>query len=232
MNLFTRLSATLSATASHTAARFENHRAIGRIAIERAREGVAAARAAERHHRRQGESLEARRAATQGAIDTWTRRAREASDDATALQCLQRRQDERERFGALDESLQRHAAETHRLSERLRELERGLDAMVERYESLASRETLAQAGAVIESTGGAHLDEAFERWETRVDIAEMTTPGIESRHPRTGLNDGSVHRLDQDHHHDALEHRLADEERRRLLADELQALRAESEDKR
>jgi len=217
MNLFTRISATLNATASHTAARFENHRAIGQAAIERAREAVAAARATERRHQRQGDALDKRRTDTRAAIDTWSRRAREAGDDATALHCLQRRHDERERLATLDQALQAHTASTSRLSEHVRELEHALEAMTGRYDALASRETLARADRAVACRDDGRLDEVFERWETRVDITEMAAPGA-AGHERTAYDD--------------TDDRYAEQERHQRLADELQALRAGTEDAR
>jgi len=225
MNLFARISTTLSATAGHTVARFENHEAIGRAALDRAHEGVARARAVERRHARQGDALTERCTGTRAAIDDWGRRAREAPDDVTALQCLQRRHDERERLAALDETRHRHAADACRLSGRVRELERGLDTMAERYRALASRETLARADHAVERIADTRVDELFERWETRVDVAEMAGgcgPGRERLAGDTGYGDR------QDRGDDTFESRFVDEERRRRLVDELRALRAEN----
>jgi len=215
MSLFKRISATLSATTSDTVARFENHRAIGQVAIERAREGVAAARADERRHRQRTERLDQRRQQAQAAIDDWTRRARESADEAIALQCLQRRHDERERLAALDDAWHRHTADAERSAARLRALEHALESLIGRYDALASRETLARAQDAVARSGDTGLDQTFERWETRVDVAEMA---LAPNHGDDASQAG-----------DAFESRFVDEEHRRCLADELQALRTETQ---
>ena len=219
MNIFTRISASLSATADKTVSRFENHEAIGAAAIERCRRAVAEARLAERQHQRASERFADRRITAVADIERWTERAaREAdSDERTALACLERRQQARQVLESLDAEIERHQMSGENLSQRVRDLESRLDARSTQHATLASRSRLAHADAAIntvdDTTNG--IDSLFDRWEASVDVAEMRTSKHEDHLPQSS----SV---------DPLEARMEHEERQQKLAEELDALKGEA----
>ena len=57
MNLFTRITATLGATAEHAVSRFENHDAIAESALVQAHQALAKARIRHRHLQKAGDDI-------------------------------------------------------------------------------------------------------------------------------------------------------------------------------
>lgn len=213
MKILSRISASVTAAASDTVARFENHEA-----IERCRLAVAEARLAERQHQRAAERFAEQREKLAADVERWSTRAREhaESDETTALACLERIRHTRQELERLDQDVLAHATAGESISRRLREHESRLSAVTAQHSALSSRATLAKADAALTdiNVSSDGIDEVFDRWEAKVDVAEMRKEQSRKQPLVSRPSD------------DPLAARLAAEERQRSLAIELEELKS------
>lgn len=168
MNLFTRITATLGATADSAVSRFENHDAIAESALVPARQAISKARIRYNHLRSAGDDIRSRLDSANHNVEQWTSRARKlaASDEQKALECLEYRKSSNELVYSLNTELAKHEAMEESLSARLTQMQQRLDNMTHQRNEMRSRESLAKATDVLDridshSAGG--VDAIFER---------------------------------------------------------------------
>lgn len=191
MNLFTRLSATLSSRLEQTVSHIENHDAIIDAALRQSRIMVTASKQRLARLINDGEALQAGITALEAEIESWTVRARNsaASDEALALQCLQRRKQCNESLTRTRRDLVSHRSMETTLRQRVSEAEEHLSSLTRQHNQLRSRESTAEALRIIDAVrtrAPRAIDEQFDRWEISVGAQELETGGgtLDS-----GLND-------------------------------------------
>ncbi len=179
MKLFTRITATLNATAESAVARFENHEAITESALKTIRQAVSEARV--RHERvvRDGQEIRRTVATLNEQISQWTERARlsTADDETRALACLDRRAACRAQLIHANESLAQHALLETQTRDRLEQMQLRLEQINLHRNQLRSRESVAKATQALNSVDGsapsAGINELFERWEVSIGESEI-----------------------------------------------------------
>ena len=179
MKLFTRITATLNATAESAVARFENHEAITESALKRIRQTVSEARV--RHERvlRDGQEIQRTITSLSDQIELWTERARlsAAEDESRALACLERRAACRTQLTHANESLARHVVLESQARDRLEQMQLRLEQINLQRNQLRSRESVAKATQALNSVDGssssAGINELFERWEVSIGESEI-----------------------------------------------------------
>ncbi len=178
MNLFTRITATLGATADSAVSRFENHDAIAESALVPARQAVTKARIRHNHLRKAGDDIRQRLSSAQTEADRWTERARKLAetDEQKALECLEYRRSSLDLVSSLGDELAAHEAMEESLTNRLTQMQQRLDGMTHQRNAMRSRESLAKATDVLDriDTASEHgVDAIFERWEVSISDTEM-----------------------------------------------------------
>ena len=221
MNLFTRITATIGATAETAVSRFENHDAIAQSALIEARQAVAKARIRHQRLRRSVDDIRSNLDTCEKLEQTWTTRAQKLaySDQARALQCLEQRQICREQLANHSQNLKKHETLEAGMTDRLQQMERRLQSMISQRNEMQSRESLARATQEmdrIDNQGHDGVDAIFERWELTISDTEIRN---------------EVHH-DELSSQPSLQRELDEEERQATLKDELAALMAEGEEKK
>lgn len=179
MKLFTRITATLNATAESAVARFENHEAITESALRRIRQTVSEARI--RHERvvRDGQEIRRTIASLNEQIGQWTARASRsaAEDESRALACLDRRAACRAQLAHANESSAQHVVLESQTRDRLQQMQRRLEQIILQRNQLRSRESVAKATQALNSVEGsapsAGINDLFERWEVSIGESEI-----------------------------------------------------------
>ena len=178
MNLFTRITATLAATADQAVSRFENHDAIAQGALRQARQALVKARVQNNRVKRDGDALRKKAEELNNDDKLWTQRARDvaAEDEEKALQCLAHRQQCRQLQAQTQERLSRHEALESTVQARLKTVESRLEQIIQQRNHMRSRESVAEAMCVMgrcEDDGQDNVDTVFERWEVSIGETEM-----------------------------------------------------------
>lgn len=179
MSIFTRITATLGATADQAVSRFENHDAIAESALLQARQALAKARIRHKHLQNAGSDIRTRLERQLADEQRWTERARtmaNGTDKERALECLAHRRTCRERIDAIELELRRHDAMEEGMTTRLQEMEQRLQGMTQQRNEMRSRESLAKATQVmdrVDSDGRDGVDAVFERWELSISDTEI-----------------------------------------------------------
>jgi len=219
MNLFTRISATLGATADNAVSRFENHDAIAQTALAEARQALASARIRHQRLMRSTDEIRANLETAEEQVQQWTLRAQKlaTTDEARAMQCLEQRQLSRQQVNSHLLNLCKHEDMASSMANRLEQMETRLRNMVGQRDEMRSRESLARATRVmdrIDNQGRDGVDAIFERWELTIGETEIG---------------------DDRYHHEfdnvsSLQREMDEEERQAALKDELAALVEESKE--
>ena len=178
MNLLTRITATIGATAETAVSRFENHDAIAQSALIEARQAVAKARM---RHQRMTKSLQDIRTNIESGEkleQQWTIRAKDLAqtDENRAIQCLEERIRCRDQIAVLQENLIQYEALELSMTDKLKQLEVRLHDLTKQCNEMRSRESLAQAAQVMNRVGNhgsGGVDAVFERWELSISDREI-----------------------------------------------------------
>lgn len=178
MKLFTRISATLSATAENAVNRFENHDAIAQSALVEARRAIARARIRHQRMTRQLGDLRKTLADAENQEQLWTTRAQKFadSDQTRALQCLEHRMQCRANIEQHMQTLNKHEAHEQQMAKRLKDMQDRLHSMETQHNEMRSRESLAKATKVldrIDHDGHDGVNAVFERWELAISDDEI-----------------------------------------------------------
>lgn len=220
MNLFTRITATIGASAESAVSQFENHDAIAQSALLEARQAVAKARTRQQRLKRSVDDIRTNCKACERQEQLWTTRAQKLAktDELRAMQCLEQRQLCRDQLNKLTQNLYKHESLEASMAERLKRMESRLNSMINQRNEMQSRESLARATQVmdrIDNQGHDGVDAIFERWENTISETEVWN---EVRHSE--ISDAS-----------SLERELDEEERLATLKDELALLVSNSDEK-
>jgi phage shock protein A len=153
----------------------ENHEAQATTAILELGRLVAKAKVQLRRVQGDGESLRALRDREVDSRDRWRERAAREPDDSRALECLRRARQVDHQVGRLEARLAEHQRSEQQLHRDVAELEQRLRELIEQRNRMTTRQTRAEAMAVVQAAdaglqGG--LDEVFERWDTHLTTSE------------------------------------------------------------
>lgn len=219
MNLFTRITATIGATAETAVSRFENHDAIAQSALIEARQAVAQAGIRHKRLKRSVDEIRMSIEACEKQEKQWTVRAQKLAqtDEGKAIQCLEQRQRCRDQLVTHNQNLNKHEALEVGMSDRLKQMETRLQSMNNQREEMRSRESLAQATQVmdrVDNQGSDGVDAVFERWELNISDTEI----------RARIQQDEVSSVS------SLQREMDEEERNIALRDELAALVTQNEE--
>ncbi len=179
MNLFTRITATIGATAEKTISRVENHDAIVEAAIRDTRKAASQAKVRYSRVVRDGQVMKKRLAEAREMERKWTERAADCASDnqKKALACLQRRNECRSTIEQLSADLQQHEVHEQKLTASIKTIENRLQQITQQRNQMRSRESTAKALEVIsrvDDDAGYGVDDAFDRWSMNISETEMT----------------------------------------------------------
>jgi phage shock protein A len=158
-------------------AQIENHEATVSSAIGRVRQAAARARVQLKRVERDQRALRELLLKEEGAVVAWLRRAKEASEEEKALECLRRHKASARRVEALRQRLSEHERSHKELSEGMRMLNERLSELNERRNLMRTRQSRAEAahGMVHANRPIGDLEDVFERWEARVGEIEIAS---------------------------------------------------------
>ncbi|MGB5220788.1 MAG: hypothetical protein WBN60_07150 [Polyangiales bacterium] len=158
-------------------AQIENHEATVSSAIGRVRQAAARARVQLKRVERDQRALRELLLKEEGAVEAWLRRAKEASEEEKALECLRRHKASARRAEALRQRLSEHERSHKELSEGMRMLNERLSELNARRNLMRTRQSRAEAahGMVHANRPIGDLEDVFERWEARVGEIEIAS---------------------------------------------------------
>lgn len=171
MNLFKRLTTTVTATIDGAVGQLENHDAIVDATIKQTRQSVARTKARINTLRQQESVYEQQLHEAREQMNLWESRARNLadSDQQKALDCLSRRNACEEQSTRLQQSIQQQRELVMQVSANLKTLETKLESMQHKYSLMRSRQTVADVNkATSKIDTEQNLAETFERWESLV----------------------------------------------------------------
>lgn len=183
MNIFKRISATVSGTIEGAVSQLENHEAVVRQALKETRTAAARARVQLSRVQNNCQSLRNKLSDLQKAEQAWASRAVEmaASDEGKALECVRRRNQCATDQQSVRASLQEHERQEQQLAATCKGIEDRLRDIEHTSSLLRSRQSTAEAErcvARIESGGGFEIDDVIERWKTRIVAAEYESSSV------------------------------------------------------
>jgi phage shock protein A len=183
MNLFTRITATLSGKVDDLVSHVENHDAIVEVALKDTRAALAKARVRLARVQKDGEALHHRLSEAQRMESVWTERAKAtaAADEKKALECVGRRNQCREQATQTAEALARHEELERTIGSSVERMEQRLSELSQQRNMLRSRHSAADALRVINRIEGssAHgIEDTFDRWEMLITETEYSNGNL------------------------------------------------------
>lgn len=178
MNIFQRMTATLHSRIEHTVSHMEDHDAVIEATLKDTRSAIAKARVRLARVQKDNVALRSKLAMLQESETLWASRAKQiaASDEAKALQCVERRNQCQAQISQTQEALERHEKLEQTIGDTVVRMEKRQEELSQQRNLMRSRHSAADAMRIIrsiEAQNPAHgLDDAFERWEARILEAE------------------------------------------------------------
>lgn len=211
MNRMKRWTMSVTSWVDGVLAQVENHEAAVGAAIQQVRKSTAEARVRLRRVERDAEKLRESLRKEEEAVEAWKARAKRASDDDKALECLRRHKASERRVVSLRQRLSEQERAHKELHDGVRRLNGRLAELTERKNVMRARQSRAEAVHGMSGATGpvSDLEEVFDRWESRVGEIEIVADDLDPV--------------------DSFEADIEDEEERETLAAELEALRGEKD---
>ena len=177
MRTITRLTTSLIANFDWAVTQFENHEALVSAAIREIQHAGAKARVQLSRVRQDGEKMRSRLSDLRESDTLWEGRALScaASDQARALECLKRRKRVKAEATELEVRLEHHARLERDLTNDLEAVDRRIEDLKRKRNTLRTRESTAEALSAMQShdTGLiTELDGVLDRWEIKVATYE------------------------------------------------------------
>lgn len=182
MNLFKRLSTTITSNFDWAISQIENHEQLIQTAIKDMQSSATKARLQLTRVNEDGKRMAARIASLQQEIVSWESRARQhAQDDrATALECLKRKQKAEAALQSLAEQHREHQTIEARLNADLGRIADQLEALKRKKNTYAARQIRAHAVNLTASEDLLAISEVtdiFDRWDMKIAECEtLITP--------------------------------------------------------
>lgn len=179
MNLFTRISATLTGKLDEIISHVENHDAVVAVALKDTRAAVAKAKVRLERVRKDGEAMRKRLEDATRMTQLWENRAKEtaAKDEQKALACIARRNQCREQIVQTQTALARHEELEAKVSENVQRMEHRLRDIMQQQNLMRSRQSTADAMRIINQIEGSAdygIEDTFDRWETLITETEYS----------------------------------------------------------
>lgn len=183
MNLFTRISATLTGTVDNMVSHVENHDAVIQAALKETRAAVAKARIQLSRVQKDGDALQRRLTEAQKMEKVWAERAVSTakSDEDKALECIARRNHCREMIANTTDAIKRHKQTEKQIADNVATMEKRLSTIQQQQNTMRSRQSTAEAQRIINKIGGQSgedIDNVFDRWEMLVTEQEYLDGSI------------------------------------------------------
>lgn len=188
MSIFKRISATVVSNIDRVVGEIENNDAVIKATLTELRKKVAAAKVRLAHVHRQAANLDAQIQKRREDEQLWGERAVAvaSSDEARALECVQRRQQCRLQAEKLEQTRQHYQLAAGKLGRGVEEGEQRLAEMGQKHTLMRARQSTAEALSVASQAGDDYLqqmDEGFDRWEIKILQEEMAVAGGEVLDP-------------------------------------------------
>jgi phage shock protein A len=179
MNLFTRISATLTGKLDEIISHVENHDAVVAVALKDTRAAVAKAKVRLERVRKDGVALQKRLEDATRMTQLWENRAKDtaAKDEQKALACIARRNQCREQIVQTQTALARHEQLEAKVSENVQRMEHRLRDIMQQQNLMRSRQSTADAMRIINQIEGSTdygIEDTFDRWETLITETEYS----------------------------------------------------------
>ncbi|MCB1682654.1 MAG: PspA/IM30 family protein [Alphaproteobacteria bacterium] len=179
MNIFTRITATLTGKLDEMVAQVENHDAVVAVALKDTRAAVAKAKVRLDRVRKDGEAMRQRLQEAQRMEKLWENRAKEtaAKDEQKALACLARRNQCREQTIQIQTALTRHEELEIKVRDNVQRMEQRLRDITQQQNLMRSRQSTADAMRIIskiESNTDNGIEDTFDRWEMLITETEYS----------------------------------------------------------
>ena len=163
----------------------ENHDAVIEAAIRDNRRALAKAKARLNRLKADGRQLNQRVGELKHAEQQWTQRAKNksATDEETALKCLQKRRDCQRQLSSLEQTLGCQRQAEQRMESEISTMEVRVKEIDHQRNLMRTRQSTAEAMRIFKSIEGcAHIniDDTFEKWEVRVMEAEIGSGDFET----------------------------------------------------
>lgn len=179
MNIFARLTATLTGKLDEMVSQVENHDAVVAVALKDTRAATAKAKVRLERVQKDGEAMRKRLQEATRMEKLWENRARETAetDEEKALACLARRNQCREQATQLQSALTRHEELETKMCENVKRMEQRLRDIAQQQNLMRSRQSTADAMRIISKIEGNTdngIEETFDRWEMLITETEYS----------------------------------------------------------
>ena len=180
MSLIKRISTTFTASIGNVVTRVENHDAIIDASLKECRQAAARAKVQLKRVQKDTAQLTDKQQRTRKDIELWQQRAIEAAtkDEAKALQCLKRKQQLESVIDQLAASRAQQQDAERSISENLKQIEHRITQVSQQRNAFKSRQAASEATKVLaqfDSDRTPCIEDTFERWESKLMEAELST---------------------------------------------------------
>ena len=213
MTYFKRWTSGLVSRVDSIVVQIENQEALVDSAIADMNQKVARARVQLGRVNKDGEGLARRAEHLSREANVWRDRARTEPDRTRALECLRRSKRASHQHSDIEQRALSHRESEQRLRRDITVIQQKLEQLREQRNTMRTRQTRAEAMAVLQSAGsagGLEIEQILERWDARVTEAELVA----------GLTDDD---------HDSFAADFEHEEQHAELLAELEALKQEQQ---
>lgn len=179
MNIFARITATLTGKLDEMVTHVENHDAVVAVALKDTRAAAAKAKVRLERVHKDGEAMRQRLQEAMRMEKLWENRAKEtaAKDEQRALACLARRNQCREQATQIQTALTRHEELEIKIRENVQRMEQRLRDITQQQNLMRSRQSTADAMRIISKIEGATdngIEDTFDRWEMLITETEYS----------------------------------------------------------
>lgn len=179
MNIFARITATLTGKLDEMVSHVENHDAVVAVALKDTCAAAAKAKVRLERVHRDGEAMHKRLQEAMRMERLWENRAKEtaAKDEQKALACIARRNQCREQAAQIQTALARHEELEIKIRENVQRMEQRLRDITQQQNLMRSRQSTADALRIISKIEGATdygIEDTFDRWEMLITETEYS----------------------------------------------------------
>lgn len=178
MKTLKRITSGIFARFERVVGELENHDALALAAITEAEQLAAKAKAQLWQVKRDGATMQKKLDDLSQQAALWEDRARRSRsvDEERALECVRRWKRYMEQRGRIDEQLRSHRKLEKQLEVELSTVEEKIASLRQQRNMMRTRESRAEAFRItqgVESSFASDIDNIFERWESRLIVAEQ-----------------------------------------------------------
>jgi len=177
MNIFNRITATISGTVDKAVSKVENHDAVVEVALKDTRSAIAKANIRLNRIHKDGNSMRQKLKELNEMTQKWEQRAKSIAkeDEQKALQCVQRRNVCRSQASQIEDSLKQHQQLEEKIGQTVQNMELKLIELTQQRNMMRTRHSTADALRVIsqiEDNSSLGVEDTFDRWEMLIAETE------------------------------------------------------------